>query len=48
MGGDDVPWCQPFAMKLLDEVLNIFEVMWGLTYQWFDDHEIVSLRQQHM
>ena len=37
IGGDDVPWFQPFALELLDEVLGIFEVMWGLAYKWFDD-----------
>ena len=37
IGGDDVPWFQPFALELLDEVLGIFDMMWGLAYKWFDD-----------
>ena len=31
-GGDDLPWFQLFTLKLLDEVLCIFEVVWGLAY----------------
>ena len=37
IGGDDVPWIQPFALELLDEVLGVFEVVWGLAYKWLDD-----------
>ena len=31
------PWFQPFALELLNEVLGVFEVMWGLAYKGFDD-----------
>ena len=36
-GDDDLPWLQPFAVELLDKMLGVFEVVEGLTYQWFDD-----------
>ena len=36
-GGDDLPWLQPFALELLDEMLGVFEVVGGLTYQWLND-----------
>ena len=36
-GGDGFPWFQPFALELLDKVLGVFEVVWGLAYQGFDD-----------
>ena len=31
-GGDDLPWFQLFVLDLLDEMLGIFEMMWGLSY----------------
>ena len=36
-GGDDLPWLQLFALKLLYKVLRVFEVMGELTYKRFDD-----------
>ena len=36
-GCDGFPWFQPFALELLNEMLGIFEVMWGLAYKGFDD-----------
>ena len=36
-GCDDFTWFQPFALELLDKVLSVFEVVWGLVYQGFDD-----------
>ena len=36
-GCDGFPWFQPFDLELLDEMLGIFEVVWGLAYKWFDD-----------
>ena len=37
IGGDDFPWFQSFALELLDEVLGVIEVMWGLAYKRFFD-----------
>ena len=31
------PWFQPFALELLDKMLGIFEVVWGLAYKGFND-----------
>ena len=31
------PWFHPFALELVDKMMGIFEVVWGLTYKWFDD-----------
>ena len=36
-GCDGFPWFQPFALELLDKVLGVFKVVWGLAYQGFDD-----------
>ena len=36
-GGDGFPWFQLFALELLDKVLSVFEVAWGLAYKGFDD-----------
>ena len=31
------PWFQLFALELLDKVLSVFEVVWGLAYNGFAD-----------
>ena len=36
-GGDDLPWFQLFALKLLYKALGVLKVMWGLAYKGFDD-----------
>ena len=36
-GGDDLPWFQLFTLEMLNEVLYVFEVVWGLAYKGFDD-----------
>ena len=36
-GGDDLPWFQLFTLELLNEVLCVFEMVWGLAYKGFNN-----------
>ena len=37
IGGHDFSRFQPFALELLDEMLCVFKMMWGLAYKGFND-----------